>query len=83
MPRAHTELLGNRHEAFEMIHSLIDEIRLVPEGGALKIELRGELAGILALAADSIKAQGLSTSGLAEHIKLVAGRGFEPLTFRL
>ena len=73
----------SRDEAFEIIRSLIDEIRLVPEDGALKIELRGELAGILALASESTKARGLSTSGLAEQIKMVAGRGFEPLTFRL
>jgi hypothetical protein len=31
-----------RDEAFEIIRSLIDEIRLVPESGTLKIELRGE-----------------------------------------
>jgi hypothetical protein len=74
---------STRHEAFEIIRSLIDEIRLVLEGGALKIELRGELAGILALASESTKARGLSTTGLAEQIKMVAGRGFEPLTFRL
>ncbi len=73
----------SRDEAFEIIRSLIDEIRLVPEGGALKIELRGELAGILALASESTTARGLSTTGLAEQIKMVAGRGFEPLTFRL
>ncbi len=73
----------SRDEAFEIIRSLIDEIRLVPEDGALKIELRGELAGILALASESTKARGLSTTGLAEQIKMVAGRGFEPLTFRL
>ena len=62
----------SRDEAFEIIRSLIDEIRLVPEDGALKIELRGELAGILALAAESTKARGLSTTGLAEQIKMVA-----------
>jgi hypothetical protein len=33
----------------------------------------GELAGILALAAESTKARGLSTTGLAEQIKMVAG----------
>ncbi len=61
-----------RPGCFEIIRSLIDEIRLVPEGGALEIELRGELAGILALASESTKARGLPTSGLAEQIKMVA-----------
>jgi hypothetical protein len=42
--RAGTQSLGrswsvNRQHCH---HNLIDEIRLVPEGGALKIELRGE-----------------------------------------
>jgi hypothetical protein len=34
-----------RDEAFELIRSLIDEIRLMPENGELRVELRGELAG--------------------------------------
>jgi hypothetical protein len=36
---------------FEMIRSLIQEIRLVPENGRVQVQLRGELAGILALSA--------------------------------
>jgi hypothetical protein len=32
-------------QAFELNRSLIEEIRLVPDGGALTVELRGELAG--------------------------------------
>jgi hypothetical protein len=35
--------------------------------------LKGELAGILALAADSKKPGDLSAAGLAEQIKMVAG----------
>src|SRR6266851_3777364 len=72
-----------RDEAFELIRSLIDEICLVPADGQLRVELRGELAGILALAADSKKPGGLSATGLAQQIKMVAGIGFEPMTFRL
>ena len=70
-------------EAFQLIRSLIEEIRLMPEEGALRIELRGELAGILALAADSKKPGSREAAGLAEQIKLVAGIGFEPMTVRL
>jgi hypothetical protein len=55
----------------------IDEIRLVPEHGQLHIEIRGALAGILALSAQSDKNAhvGLdgSMSGLEQQIKLVAG----------
>jgi chorismate mutase len=40
-------------EASEVIRSLIDEIRLSPDDGNLKIELYGDLAGMLALANNS------------------------------
>jgi hypothetical protein len=50
---------------------LTDEIRLAPEDGRLRIDLHGELAGILALASGSKKPD-RGGSG-AEQIKLVAG----------
>ena len=74
---------GTRDQAFELIRSLIEEIRLVPDGSTLRIELKGELAGILALSTQRKKPGGLSAAGLTGQIKMVAGRGFEPLTFRL
>ena len=37
-------------EAFEIVRGLIEEVRIVPADGELAIELRGELAGIMALA---------------------------------
>jgi site-specific DNA recombinase len=80
------EALGDpsmRDEAFELIRSLIDEIRLVPDDGRLHVELRGELAGVLALAADGKQPGDLSAAGRAQQIKMVAGIGFEPMTFRL
>jgi site-specific DNA recombinase len=38
-----------RDEAFEPIRSLLDKVVLVPEGEQLRIEIHGELAGILEL----------------------------------
>ena len=65
---------ATRDEAFELLRSLIEEIRLVPKDGQLQVELRGELAGILALAAaDSRKPGSHSATGLAQQIKMVAG----------
>jgi site-specific DNA recombinase len=64
---------GTRDEAFELIRSLIDEIRMVPEDGQLRVELHGELAGILALTTDGKKPGSLSATGLAQQIKMVAG----------
>ena len=58
-------------EATEIIRNLIDEIVLVPENGELRIDLKGELAGILALATDK-KKPAEHRDGL-EQIKLVAG----------
>jgi site-specific DNA recombinase len=62
-----------RDEAFELIRSLIDEIRLVPDKGQLHIELRGELAGILAISADSKEPDRAAAIGRAQQIKMVAG----------
>jgi len=73
----------------ELIRGLVDEIRLVPENGANRIELRGELAAILGLA-DGTNSNGgrrdtaaVAVGELSEQIKMVAGTGFEPVTFRL
>ncbi len=58
-------------EAAEIVRSLIDAIVLTPDNGKLRIDLHGELAGILALAADGKKPDRVR-SGL-EQIKMVAG----------
>ena len=66
-----------KDEAFDLVRSLIEVIRLVPDEGKLRIEIKGELAGILELCdAGSNKPGGLSTAGLAEQIKMVAGDRF-------
>jgi hypothetical protein len=52
--------------------------------GVLKIELYGELAALIELAANGeagIKHPRRGVPGV--QVTLVAGRGFEPLTFRL
>jgi site-specific DNA recombinase len=68
-------------EAFELLRGLIDSVILTPADGKLEIELRGDLAGILAVSqAGKAKA---SSKEKALQIKMVAGIGFEPMTFRL
>jgi site-specific DNA recombinase len=71
---------GTRTEAAEALRCLVDEIRLVPQDGALAIDLYGELGAILALTNDKA-ASGRPRSG--HSTLLVAGEGFEPSTFRL
>lgn len=80
-----------RSEATALIRTLVDRIVLRPEQGEsgwhLAIDLEGDLAGILQLAAKGKKpsGQGVKTQLIdsVEEIKLVAGAGFEPATFRL
>lgn len=74
-----------RSEAVEILRSLIDRIVLHPDKAATKgylIDIEGELAGILSLCVASKNAAIVSESGI-QQIKLVAGAGFEPATFRL
>ena len=71
--------------ARELVRSLVETITLVPEHGMSRIEVRGELAAILRMAqgAEQAKGAGENTKALAVQIKMVAGTGFEPATFRL
>jgi site-specific DNA recombinase len=74
-------------EAAEVFRTLIDQVTLVPAEAELAIVLRGDLAAILRFAANKKNPAVLSEAGvfgaLLSQESLVAGRGFEPLTFRL
>ena len=72
---------GAEAEAVQLVRSLVEEITLTPEAGELRVDLKGDLAAILAIASNK-KPAGESPDGLAQ-VKLVAGVGFEPTTFRL
>ena len=77
-----------RGEAAEHLRGLIEKIVLTPEKGRddLRIDLHGDLAGILSIAsrkrARPGKAPDDNLSG-PNKIALVAGVGFEPTTFGL
>ena len=77
-----------RAEASEHLRGLIGKIVLTPEPGRkdLRIDLHGDLAGILQIASQKQarpgKTQDLCASG-PNKIALVAGAGFEPATFGL
>jgi site-specific DNA recombinase len=81
-----------RLEAGEVLRSLVQRIVLTPENGELKIELIGDLAGILTIAVKggaasqtqkSRPGRAAVLSNLASQVEMVAGAGFEPTTFRL
>ena len=78
-------LADSNQEAIELIRSLIEGIALVPEDGRVRIDLHAELAGILAVCSDAKKPgqSGTERAAAYSQYKVVAGTGFEPVTFRL
>ena len=73
---------GARQEAQEIIRSLIDAVVMTPVDGALQAEVKGDLATMLVLASETRRAPEAQASE-ARQVKMVAGTGFEPVTFRL
>jgi len=73
----------NRAEAADLLRSLVDRIELTPNAeGRLDIDLFGDLAGILTLATNANGPLDESDPNVRQ-VKMVAGAGFEPATFRL
>jgi site-specific DNA recombinase len=62
-------------EAREAVRHMVQEIRLTPRDGVLAIEVKGNLAAMLAKASP--------TEDWPLQFALVAGGGFEPPTFGL
>jgi site-specific DNA recombinase len=70
-----------RLEASEMLRGLIDSIVLIPQEGQLGIELKGNLAAMLAAAQQTKRSP--ESGDLIVSVQMVAGAGFEPATFGL
>ena len=76
-----TEALNDdatRAGAAETIRALIEEVRLIPDAGKLKIELYGELAALFGLANKHPRSR---ETGV--QVTMVAGVGFDPITFSM
>jgi site-specific DNA recombinase len=71
---------AKRMAAADIIRSLVKEIVLTPMEDELKIDVRGDLAGILAI---SLKTKTPATRAGESQLMLVAGARFELTTFRL
>jgi site-specific DNA recombinase len=71
----------------DTFRTLVDQVTLVPEADTLAIILRGDLAPMLTYASGKKKPDFLSEAGLLGDLvspgSVVAGTGFEPVTFRL
>jgi site-specific DNA recombinase len=72
---------ADRALAGEAIRQLVEAIVLTPDEEGLEIDVRGDLAGILSIATQR-KPPALWGAG-GSQVKVGAGTGFEPVTFRL
>ncbi len=75
----------DRAEAMDVIRSMIERIDLHPRAGGkgLDAALYGDLAAILAACAGAKTAEAPAISRTGLQLSVVAGTGFEPVTFRL
>jgi site-specific DNA recombinase len=67
-------------EALDILRGLVDRVVVTPAGRGFTIELIGAIAHMIKLSAGS---ESLTKEPYLSSVKVVAGRGFEPLTFRL
>jgi site-specific DNA recombinase len=79
---------GTRAEAADLLRGLIEKVILHPDPDAAhghRIELFGELAAILSLCDGDLAPNAKARRGAAgfRQVTMVAGTGFEPVTFRL
>jgi len=71
---------ATKEEALEILRSLIDRVSVSAGENGYTIELVGEIANMVRL---STGAKSLGTEPHRSSVKVVAGVGFEPTTFRL
>jgi hypothetical protein len=67
-------------EALDILRGLVDRVVVTPADRGFTIELIGAIAHMIKLSAGS---ESLTKEPYLSSVKVVAGRGFEPLTFRL
>ncbi|WP_156681784.1 recombinase family protein [Sphingomonas profundi] len=72
---------AERLKAADLLRSLISAIVLTPSDSGLEMDVQGDLAGILTIASNA-KSPAVLRAGLSQ-VEMVAGTGFEPVTFRL
>jgi site-specific DNA recombinase len=71
---------GTQMEALEILRGLIERVNVGTDKNASEIELVGEIANMVRLSAGS---ESLGNEPYRSSLKVVAGVGFEPTTFRL
>jgi site-specific DNA recombinase len=71
---------ATKPEALDILRDLIDRVSVSASENGFKIELVGEIANMVRL---STGAESLGSDPYRSSVKVVAGVGFEPTTFRL
>ena len=74
-----------RQETLDSLRGLIEKVRLYPTKDGFRVELTGDIANIVEAANDKGNSDKQSTmdEDTVCSLKVVAGVGFEPTTFRL
>ena len=77
-----------RDEAADTIHQLIEKVTIFPTATAPEAEVAADSINLIAFAQTRDGPQGVNLGGRSDQeswssIALVAGTGFEPVTFRL
>jgi site-specific DNA recombinase len=72
-----------RTQALETIRGLIETVTVHMSPGGIKLELEGALSAMIGLAQSDKTKSSQSSEQLFRSVEVVAGTGFEPVTFRL
>jgi site-specific DNA recombinase len=82
--RAALDVPADRDEAIEILRSIIQRIDVRPVEGRYEVEIIGEIARMIEIGRGYPDTKGAARDeGAARSVKVVAGIGFEPMTFRL
>ena len=72
-----------RDEAVQVLRGLIEHVSIGPAENGLEIEIVGEIAKMVELGIGPNAKRANLDERLTRSVKVVAGVGFEPTTFRL
>jgi site-specific DNA recombinase len=72
-----------RDEALQILRSLVERVSVGPAENGVEIEIVGEIAKMVELGIGNPAKRATLDEEAARSVKVVAGVGFEPTTFRL
>jgi site-specific DNA recombinase len=72
-----------RDEALQVLRGLVERVSIGPAEKGLEVEIVGEIAKMVELGTGNKAKRATLDEAMTRSVKVVAGRGFEPLTFRL